>query len=37
MANDDRLDPDAVMVPDNVGDPLSALEDDVWFDIDDIP
>ena len=37
LSSDDWADPDAIMVPDNLGDPLSSLEGDVWFDIDDIP
>jgi len=35
LSEDDGLDPDAVMIPDNFSDPLAALDDDSWMDMDD--
>ena len=36
LNNDDEFDPDAILVPDNLGDPLSSLDMDFWQDLDDL-
>jgi hypothetical protein len=35
LSGDDEADPDAVLIPDNFSDPLAALDDDSWLDMDD--
>ena len=37
LSGDDSRDPDAIMVPDALGDPLSSLDDGSWMDVDDLP
>ena len=37
LSGDDGMDPDAIMVPDSFIDPFSTLDEDTWFDVDDLP
>ena len=36
LSGDDGIDPDAVLIPDNFNDPLASLDDDNWYDIEDL-
>lgn len=35
LSGDDDLDPDATYIPDNFSDPLSSLDSEPWYDLDD--